>query len=172
MRLGAARTALVAMAAAVVLLIIGSSSNADTAQYRLDDAPIAVYSRASNGDPIYEMFVRLNRQVPRTSSGSPLAGATLERFGPNLPRATRSRGWGFTTLGRRTRRCYSQTLINFLVPGAELPERLRNPRPGLRVSVRAYIRGIDEPLTRAVRLERRRSGGATQYARRLGCVRR
>ena len=166
--------ALLAAGAAVVVAVAvaaGASGSASVAQYRFVESPIAVYSRASNGEPIYEIFVRLNRQVPRTASGSPLGGATLEGFGPDLPRSSNDDGWGFTTLGSRSRRCYSQSLIDFLVPGADLPQRLEDPRPGRRVAARVYVRGAHRPLSRTVRLERRRSGSAQPYTRRLGCQR-
>jgi hypothetical protein len=130
--------------------------------------PIAVYGREA-GQPIYFIYVRLNRAVPRNTNGSPAAAVRLGGLGLSRPPTSSSMGFlkATSTPGRY---CYEQQLT---LPQGPYPPIMGHPRPGLRLSVDVLIRGVAQPLTTTVALRRRQSPttGARPYLRELHCSR-
>lgn len=127
---------------------------------------IAVYGREA-GQPVYFVFLRLNRAVPRNSNGSPAAAVRLGGLG--LGHAPTSSSMGFLTVpSSGGRHCYEQQLV---LPEGHFPSIMARPRPGLRLPVEVPVRGLAEPLETTVSLRRRidRASGAEPYLRELMC---
>jgi hypothetical protein len=167
-----------AIFAAVVLSAAPASSRssrrerdltaAGGAAFELGGKPIAVYGREA-GQPVYFVYIRLNRAVPRNSNHSPAATARLGSLG--LSRPPTFSGMGFLTAPSSPGRyCYEQQLT---LPQGPYPPIMGHPRPGLRLSVEVLIRRLAQPLTTTVTLRRRPSPrtGATPYLRELHCSR-
>jgi hypothetical protein len=148
-----------------------SLASGDNGGYRLVHRPIVAFQpRATK--PEYIVYVRLNREVPRLSNGSPLAGVHVDGYGLDLPPTPGSEsGWGLATAGNRARSCYTTSFINVLKP---LPSSLRRPRVGRLVHVAVFISGVPRAITATARVERFQAGGTSPrtnpYQRRLGCV--
>lgn len=160
----------------LTLLVADGSSHAATtdatANYRFVRPPIVVYSHHPGHRVAYQVYVRLNRAVPQLANHSPLAGADIDDWGPELPRQDNSEGsgWGFSRLGRHRAGCYTEGYVNILTP---LPPSLAHPRRGERVHLEVYVQGVARPLVARVRLHPLRRGSTfrTQsfYGRQLGC---
>jgi hypothetical protein len=136
--------------------------------FRLVREPIAVYGREA-GQPIYFVYIRLNRGVPRNSNGSPAATVRLGGLGLSRPPTSSSMGF-LTAPSSSGRYCYDQQLT---LPQGPFPPIMGHPRPGLRLSVEVLIRDFAKPLTTTVTLRRRASAtiGAKPYLRELHCSR-
>lgn len=134
--------------------------------FELVRKPIAVYGRDA-GQPIYLLYVRLNRPVPRNPSGRPAAAVRLGGLGLSRPPTSSSMGF-LTARSNRGRYCYEQQLVLPLGPD---PPAMGDPRPGRRLSVHVLIRGLDEPLRATVALRRRvrRVNSSEPYLRELRC---
>jgi len=175
---------MIVLLAGVLALAIGASSapaelaaasNGDRRSFRLVRPPIAVVHREdSSRQPVFFVYVRLNRNVPRLSNGSPLGGADLGAAGytPKPPAEADGKGWGFARLGSRRRHCYVHVLTG------PHPEKLLSAAVGSALPLRILIYG-HRTLKTSVRLRRvegrsqadRRAGNESLYARRLGCSR-
>jgi hypothetical protein len=136
--------------------------------FKLVREPIAVYGREA-GQPIYFVYIRLNRAVPRNSNGSPAATVRLGGLGLSRPPTSSSMGF-LKASSSPGRYCYEQQLT---LPQGPYPPIMGQPRPGLRLSVEVLIRGLAQPLTTTVTLRRRfgRTIGAKPYLSELHCSR-
>lgn len=136
--------------------------------YKPVGKPIAVYGREA-GQPIYFVYIRLNRVVPRNSNGSPAATVRLGGLGLSRPPTSSSMGC-LTAPSSSGRYCYEQQLT---LPQGPYPPMMGHPRPGLRLSVAVLIRGLAQPLTTTVTLRRRLGPtiGTKPYLRELHCSR-
>lgn len=130
--------------------------------------PIAAYGR-EGGQPIYFVYLRLNRPVPRNSNDSPAAAVRLGGLGLSRPPTSSSMGF-LSAPSSQGRYCYEQQLV---LPQRPYPPIVASPRPGLRLSFELIVRGRDTPLTTTVALRRRAgpAAGARPYLRELRCVR-
>jgi len=155
-----------AVAATLATLALAPvTSQARAASFRLAGEPIAVYGREA-GEPVYYVFVRLNRELPRTTSGGPAAAVRLGGIG--LDEAPSEQGLGLLNAGRRGRHCYQQQLP---LPPGPVPVEMRHPRAGRVVRAEVLIRGQTRRLVDDVRLRRRvtRVNMSARYLRELGC---
>ena len=145
--------------------VVGRSTTTSEA-FRLLRTPIAVYGREA-GQPIYFVYIRLNRAVPRNSNGSPGAAVRLGGLGLSQPPTSSSMGF-LTAPSRPGRHCYEQQLV---LPQGPFPPVMGHPRPGLRLTVEVLVRGVAKPLTTTVTLRRRQSPtvGSRPYLRELHC---
>ena len=152
---------------------LSGTLNGDGPSYRLVKSPIAVvHQEDSTRNRVFFVYVRLNRDVPRLSNGSPLGGADLGAVGyrPAPPAEADGKGWGFARLGDRGRHCYVHVLTG------PHPESLLEAAVGSALPLRILIYR-HRTLRSTVRLKRvegesqaaRRAGNESLYARRLGC---
>jgi hypothetical protein len=143
-----------------------TTSSADAIE--LVRRPIAVFGREA-GQPIYFVYLRLNRPVPRNSNRSPAATVRLGGLGLSRPPTSSSMGF-LTASSSPGRYCYEQQLT---LPQNAYPPIMGQPRPGLRLSVEVLIRGVAQPFTTTATLRRRQSAtsGARSYLRELHCSR-
>lgn len=145
---------------------VAGRSTTTTEAFKLLRTPIAVYGREA-GQPIYFVYIRLNRAVPRNSNGSLGAAVRLGGLGLSQPPTSSSMGF-LTAPSRPGRYCYEQQLV---LPQGPFPPVMGHPRPGLRLTVEVLIRGLAKPVTTTVTLRRRHSPtvGVGPYLRELHC---
>ena len=130
--------------------------------------PIATFARRAQRAPEYTVYARLNRALPRTTSGGLYGGFRLGQLGITkiAPDGLSS---GLGTLGRRDgRHCYFQTLT---APVTGMPPSMARPRTGKRHRVEVRIGGVPAPLVSSTRLRRASSTprAVQRIKRELGC---
>jgi hypothetical protein len=164
--IGVAMTVLAVAAMDAAGVVDRARPREPAAGFTLVGTPIAVYGR-DVGQPIYFVYVRLSRAVPRNSNGSLAAAVRLGGLGLSRPPTSSSMGF-LSAPSRVGHHCYEQQLV---LPQGPYPPKMGDPRPGRRLSVEVFIRGRSSPLRATVTLRRRaaRTGAAKRYLRELHC---
>lgn len=127
--------------------------------YHFLERPIVPLERDSQGRPAFDVYVKLNRDVPRTANGTPRATLRVQDAGGDTT---------VTTLGRRSRHCFAAGID----PSFSDSRVLAHPHVGDVARVRLYVNG-KVAASASVRLTRpRRATTEDQdrpYAAALGC---
>lgn len=154
------RLALAPLALVLVLALSASASDASAPSgYRFVVKPIAPLERNSDGDPTFDVYVKLNRRLPRGKDKTPQAELWLADSGGTLP---------VVTLGRRSRACYSAGVETDFTDS----KVLRHPRRGDTIKVKLWV---EDKLvaSQVVHLTRPlKASGENQdapYVKALGC---
>lgn len=162
---------LMAVLSTLVCVALATSPSATAEDYTLVRDSVVIYHYPESGNVYYDIIVRTNRALPRQDSGSVLAGAKINGYGPDLQfdRDQDSTGGFAEGASRAAPYCYAQTTLNVITaPTGELAR----PRAGQEVQVEVYIAGEPEPLTATVEMRRGGSEAVFERARRdLGCER-
>ena len=138
--------------------------------FRLVRTPIAVYGREA-GQPIYTVYLRLNRAVPSNPGNSPAAAVRLGGLGLSQAPSPGGSSMGFLRAPSSAgRHCYEQQLP-LSQPGT-YPPAMNTPRVGRKLEVEVFIRGVRAPLVTEVLLRRRSApqSGGRAYLRELHCT--
>lgn len=146
------------MAVAIGLGAVAPATGAEPA-YRFVERPIVPVVRNSQGDPVFDVYVKLARDVPRTADGTPRASLWLQDAGGDTTVAT---------LGRRARHCFTAGID----PSFSQSRVLAHPRTGDVVRVRLYVDGkvVADARTRLSRPLRSPTEDVDRpYAAALGC---
>lgn len=150
-----------ALAPLVLLSALGASSShaAKPSAYRFVVRPIAPLERNSDGDAVFDVYVKLNRQLPRDRRRTPDAELWLADAGGTAP---------VVTLGRRSRNCYAAGIDTDFTAS----KVLRHPKLGDTVKVKLWVAGrlVASQVVHLTRpLKARGEDQDAPYVRALGC---
>jgi hypothetical protein len=154
-------TAAGAVLAATALVATATAAHGSSG-YRFVRPPVVPIERiAANagGGYDFDVYVRLNRALPRLASGAPNATLELADAGGDTH---------VSTIGQRAGHCYAAPID----PSFTTSKALRHPKPGaevkvtLRVGAERVLR-VTAHLSRALRAPA--NAGDAPYARKLGC---
>ena len=150
-------------ASSLLVACLGAAGVADGAsRYRLVKpaiVPIERVAAPAGGGYDFDVYVRLNRALPRVVSGTLNATLELVDAGGDTHVAA---------IGRRSGHCYGAPID----PSFTKSHTLRHPRPGAIVKVTLRVAGrrvarVTTHLSKALHATTR--DGDAPYARRLGC---
>jgi hypothetical protein len=133
--------------------------------------PIAIYDVLDDGTVHYDVYVRLNRAIPREPWGSLVAAIRLAGLGPTEPPTGDYSNGFFSLHSNRGRYCYGQSSGAF--PLTPMPPDLQRPTSGQLVATAVLVKGYPGEARRWTRL--RPLGKRVWQDRRLledlGCLR-
>jgi hypothetical protein len=127
--------------------------------YRFVEKPIVPLEHDSTGAPAFDVYLKLNRQLPRARDGSPKAYMTIADVGGDQTAVT---------LGRRSSACYASGVD----AGGTKSKVLRHPKLGATVRVRLWVEDQVAASTIVHLTRRLKPRGEDQdapYAKALGC---
>src|ERR1700712_191342 len=111
------RTVLGALAACALALTVAANGRAaSSATPQISGKPVVTFHHSSSGKVYYEVVVRTTTALPRSASGTILAGARINGYGPDLDFSTSDHGGFVTAKSAKGTHCYQQSTLDIIDP--------------------------------------------------------
>ncbi|WCB96517.1 hypothetical protein DSM104299_05276 [Baekduia alba] len=124
---------------------------------------MVTFHRSSSGKVYYEVVVRTTTALPRSASGTILAGARINGYGPDLDFSMSDHGGFVTAKSAKGTHCYQQSTLDIIDPPHGT---LAHPKVGTIVHVSVIVKGRPSALKASARLS---SSSSSSWAVRSLC---